>query len=372
MKAKPILLLVVALGCGLVAMLGVQQVMSEPTDKGEAPPVDDVQIMVATTEIKPFGVVDESNSKLVSVPRATIEAMEGVVMSYDEVVDMKLRTGAVKGEYILAGKLVDKNYKPSSQIPKGYRVVTVKVNQTKSHSGLMQPGDRVDVILTMKVTKAEDDVRSTGAKYLIRKQVQKAITVLQNVEVFATDNMTQGKRPGDETAELNVKNVSLLVTPKNANLLMLAETRGLLTLSLRGYDDGDKASTNPIDDENLAFLGRGNIQETLKKDKPGNDFQKFVQGQDGKTGGSNSSADQKSGDDEGGGPKWKLVIYEGKKPVEYVVEDPNAPKVPVNGAKSPTSPNLNTVPEQETEQPKKQRANPQPEKEQNTTPSKLD
>lgn len=349
MKAKPILLLVVALGCGLVAMLGVQQVMSSPSESDERPSVEEVTVMQATAEIKPFGVLDESNTKLVTVPKSAVENTEGVVTSYEEVIDRKIRTGAVKGEYILTSKLVDKAFKPSAMIPKGMRVVTVKVNQTTAHSGLMQAGDRVDIILTMKTTKLEDDQRSGGSKFLVRKDIQQTVTVLQNVEVFATDNFTQSIAKDQEGTETQVKNVSVLVEPKNANILMLAEKRGTLTLSLRAFEDDTNSTVSPINDEQLLGLGRGNFQKTKKKQddynqgaKDPNNLENYLNSKDGKTANDNRDPKNKSGEYEWVRPKWKLVIFTGKTPRTEQVEDPNAKKIRVKVNRSNNDSNSTT------------------------------
>ena len=366
MKAKPILLLVVALGCGLVAMLGVQQVMSSPSESEERPDVEEVTVMQATTEIKPFGVLDESNTKLVTVPKSAVENTEGVVTSYEEVIDRKIRTGAVKGEYILTSKLVDKAFKPSAMIPKGMRVVTVKVNQTTAHSGLMQAGDRVDVILTMKSTKLEDDRRANGnATFVVRRDIQQTVTVLQNVEVFATDNFTQSIAKDQEGTETQVKNVSLLVEPKNANVLMLAEKRGTLTLSLRAFEDDTNANVRPINDDQLLGLGRSNFQKTKKKEddynqgaKDPNNLESYLNSKDGKTANDNRDPKKKSGEYEWVRPKWKLVIFNGKTPTTEHVEDPNAKKIRVKVNRSNNDSNSTTNGSQpntngETQQPKR-------------------
>ncbi|MFQ5734052.1 MAG: Flp pilus assembly protein CpaB, partial [Planctomycetaceae bacterium] len=150
MKMKSVVLLVVALGCGLVAMLGVQQVMSSSPEV-EPKPVDEVKVLVATQRIEPFSSMDDSNTGFKTIPKSVVP--EGAVLSRSEYADKKLRYGASKGDIITAEKLIDKNYSASNEIPPGMRVVTVKVNQTKIHSGLLRPGDNVDVVLTYKAVK---------------------------------------------------------------------------------------------------------------------------------------------------------------------------------------------------------------------------
>ena len=66
MKLKSVLLLAVAMSCGLVAMLGVQQVLSGDKQVNQDDNV--TKVLVATAEIVPGHRLDESNVvfKLVS------------------------------------------------------------------------------------------------------------------------------------------------------------------------------------------------------------------------------------------------------------------------------------------------------------------
>ena len=105
---------------------------------------------------------------------------------------------------------------PATRIPPGMRVVTVSVEQTTSHTGMLTPGNRIDVMLTY-MARTDDGVdRNTR-------------TVLQFIEVFAVD------RPISE--ERTTRNVSVLVTPRQARILLLAQARGNIHLALRSSQD---------------------------------------------------------------------------------------------------------------------------------------
>lgn len=305
MKMKSVVLLIVALGCGLVAMLGVQQVMSGPSERQK--PSDTVQVLVATARIKSFEAVDESNSAFKAMPRSLVP--EGAITSRSECTDKKLQTGAFKGDVISAAKLVDKNYNPSREIPKGMRVVTVKVNQTKIHSGLMRPGDQVDVVLTYRVYKQ-------GAQ-----PIQRTETVLQRVKVFAIDDARLSTIKDSNGNEIKAKNVSLLTTPADGNLLMLAEHAGQLTLALRNESD------ETIDDNAMPVTTTDLAQVRRNRDAspPDAKFSQLLQGR------KNGQNQAKSGDQPGKSvesgnkrSKWILTIYDGSEKRIEEVEDPTA------------------------------------------------
>lgn len=330
MKAKSFLLIAVAGGCGLVAMLGVQQVMSRPTEPKQAEQkTDEIQVLVATQDIEPFSLLDDSNTKLVKMPAKTVPDPQNVARSREDVADKRLKYGAVKGEYIFLSRLVDKNYSPSDEIPPGMRVVTVKVNQTKAHSGLLRPGDRVDVVLTYKTYKSG------------RQPVQRSVTILQNVQVFATDNIRRTTVKDEAGNEITVKNTSLLVSPSDANLLMLAESRGQLTLALRQHGDDSEAEIRPYSDDVFDRIASGRATEDSPDDptqKRPSSLGRFLQHLNGSQNrqkkADNGEDSQKSDEVEMVRPKWRLTIFEGNSPRVEEVEDPNAPLVPVRRVKS--------------------------------------
>ncbi|MCH8243655.1 MAG: hypothetical protein IH897_13735 [Planctomycetes bacterium] len=101
------------------------------------------------------------------------------------------------------------------------------VNLTKTHSGLIRAGDRVDILLSYKVRDPE------------RGMISKTRTILEFIEVFATDSILANQDQGD-SSEIDAKNLSFLVTPKQAAILKLAESKGDLNLALRHKLDDER------------------------------------------------------------------------------------------------------------------------------------
>ncbi len=333
MKAKPMLLLVVALGCGLVAMLGVQQVMSGPTQEEPTAP-ETVDVMVATKDVDRFGILDESNTEFKTI--SIKDAPEGAITSRSDVENSALRYGAVKGDFILLSKLTDKNHKPSKEIPEGMRVVTVSVNQTKTHSGLLRPGDHVDVVLTYKFNGPN------------RESIQRTVTVLQDIEVFASGNVRRSTFKTEEGNEIKAKNISLLASPDHANLLMLAESRGQLTLSLRKEGDRSKIEAKAFDEEMLSAIGSRpqdggvgleetpKVPATITAPKTNGGFGGFLAGGgSGEDNVENGDGTQKSDPETDKIPKWKLTIYEGRTARVELVELPESPEADNKNQKKP-------------------------------------
>lgn len=235
MKFKTVILLAVAVGCGLVAMLGVQQVLSG--DRPDTAPKDVARVLVATADIAPGVRLTEENCALRDWPRDAVPP--GAVTTPEEYERRALLVRAVPGEIIMLAKLGEENaFGAASAIPPGMRVVTVPVDMSQNISGLLLPGDRVDILATYRTKRAGDGGYTTSTK-----------TVLENVQVFATDNRRDVAASGSEPSEISAKNVSFLVSPDEANQLKLAESMGKLHMALRPKGDDSVVQAREARDE---------------------------------------------------------------------------------------------------------------------------
>lgn len=320
MKMKSVMLFVVAIGCGTVAMLGVQKVLSK--DRGPKKE-DTVKVLVATAEIHPGVPLDATNTAFKAMAKASLP--EGVVTSAEQYEKKTLRVRAYPGDLILEAKLGD-GLGIAGDIPEGMRVVTISVDATKTHSGLMLPGNRVDVLATYRARKAGSSNSS--------QTVQRTRMVLENIQVFATDNRRDagGKEAGDNTA----KNVSLLVSPEQANLLMLAESKGKLHLTLRGDRDAITGKPLTVDDDDFdgAAVGIGEpegdgAEEAPVVKKENSDLRSYLENAE-------PAADVKPVVVEApAAPKWKVSIYAGG---EVKVHEVDLPPEPVTEAAPKSEP----------------------------------
>lgn len=251
MKMKSIVLMAVALGCGLVAMFGVQQVMSGSKKSAEA---NTVKILMATVEI-PAGtmLVEDQNVAFKDCPVSMVP--EGAVKTPEQFKDRAVRFTTPAGVVVMAHTLGEPGVSGAAlKIPKGMRVVTIPVDTTTSHSGQLMPGDHVDVLATYKVRHAEQGM------------INKTATILQCIKVFSSDNV---REPGSaEGAEIKAKNISLLVTPEQANFLMLAKNKGTLQLALRAPGDEVLQDANPVVEDSLGNLKAGDLVEAEEEENP--------------------------------------------------------------------------------------------------------
>ena len=225
MRSKSIVLLVLALGCGLVASIGISQVMearNKAADQGDRQPV-----FVAMTDIAANEEMTAQNIKLEEWPKAIVPA--GALTKLEEVEGKRCRMKLYAGEPILSSKLLGAAdaIGAAKDIPTGYRVAYVKVDPVTGSSNLILPGDRVDVVV---FRQPHSDMHTTAAKI-----------VLQDIKVFAVDTHTEtefSQTKTEQTEPMTAKTIALLVTPQQAVILHAAsEMGGSVRLVLRNPDD---------------------------------------------------------------------------------------------------------------------------------------
>jgi pilus assembly protein CpaB len=121
-------------------------------------------------------------------------------------------------------------------LPKGKRAISIPITEVAGISGLVMPGDRVDIILTYSV---QGDIIDAG------RDIRASETVLTNLRILALD-----QRMGSGTTvagEVNAaagtqipiaRTATLEVTPEEAEIMTLATSLGELSLVLNSVSDG--------------------------------------------------------------------------------------------------------------------------------------
>lgn len=257
MRGKSLALLVLALGCGLVASLGITQLMAKRADT--AAESDLQSVYVAVKDIRLGGVLNKESIKLEEWPKDKIPP--GALSRAEDVEGRRAKGRFYVGEPILEQKLFGRGANEQNAdalIPKGYRVVSVKVDPVTIHGGLLLPGSRVDIQVHILKNCA------AGFPETMTK------TILEDIKVFAVNDVTNldAQGQGPDTKSIQGRTVSLLVTPEQAETVTLASEMGTVRLVMRGPDDDTKSNSNGTKSRKL--LGgtdagdRGN--ETLVKE----------------------------------------------------------------------------------------------------------
>ena len=233
--------LLLALGVlALVAGLALSSVWLFQQDRGPVteakapPPVVQPAILVAARAISSGTLLRAEDVAARDAGRTEIQPGSLVRGQESEFQGAVARRDFALGDPLIASDFV----KPSERgflaavLKPGTRAVSITVDASQSSSGLIQPGDRIDVIL---IQSFGDTVEPS------RKEV--AETVLVDVLVLAVDQSLSTtaraapaeRRVGSLESQLP-KTVSLEVSPRQAETLFVASQLGRLGVSVRALE----------------------------------------------------------------------------------------------------------------------------------------
>ena len=284
MRPKSMILLAVAGLCGLVAAFAATKVMEAKDDGPEEIAME--KIYVAKADVDLGGLMSEGIVEVEEWPQDKIP--DGAVRSLDEIADRRTLVRLYAGEPILNAKLIEKDkWRDATQsIPQGYRVVAVGVDATSAAANLIQPGHRVDVMVYLKPGRETEQFLTEP----------KTATFLRNIKVFSVDaKLTINPDEEDGGA---AKNVSLLVTPTQAQKVSLASALGKIKLALRREDDdGSSEVAGNVSLRDL-LSGTDNSDEVVDTETADTDgINQFVE---------DMQSSDISGSDEA--PEWEMTI----------------------------------------------------------------
>ncbi|SHO55469.1 Flp pilus assembly protein CpaB [Vibrio quintilis] len=209
-----ILLFLLSIFFGLAAVFVARQWMARQIQpQTEVEVVEREPVIVAALEI-PAGVVIEEQ-------HITQKLLEKDWRGENQYIDSSELIGKVAHSTIYPGEILIKQQISSKGegatlavlIPEDKRAVTIRVNDVIGVAGFLLPGNRVDVLGTVKYGK---NSASTA-------------TVLKDIRVLAVDQTARTS----ENKPVIVRAVTLEVEPSQAEKLLTAQTRGDIHLTLR-------------------------------------------------------------------------------------------------------------------------------------------
>jgi pilus assembly protein CpaB len=237
-RVSPLLLLIVAVFFGGVAAYmasGWLKAKSLKANQAALQKVQVIPVVVATKDIPPGNVLDNTVLKLTDWPKDN--QIAGTSEDIDKLKGRVLRYPLVAGEVVLESKLAPQGTPGglAGIIQNDKRAVTVKVDEASGVAGFVNPGNRVDVVLTLAKNEYKDDPISQ--------------VVLQNILVLGRgQDIDQPK--GDEKPKI-VPTVTLEVTPAEGERLALASKEGQITLALLGWTENIAVPTSGVRTSNL-------------------------------------------------------------------------------------------------------------------------
>lgn len=200
-----------------------------------------VKAVVAKELIPGKTVITPEMLEIKDIPREMV--LEGALQETQDAVGAISRSEIVPGEQVLKNKLVgDKSPVEglALMIPKGYRAVSLAVNDVSGVAGLLKPGDRVDVLSTL------DMVTKDPAGQVINTTITNLVQ--QNLEVLAVGQKLSASTETEEKKEVaEQQTVTLAVYLNQAQALVQASEKGSVRLLLRSPVDKGTAPLKAYD-----------------------------------------------------------------------------------------------------------------------------
>ena len=222
MKSKSLILLVLSIGFGIVAAIGISQVMNSKVD-GATTATPMGAVLVATGPLDLKAVLTEENVKIESWPTSIIPP--DAVSNIEEITDMVTMTRMSQGMPIVRGAIQHRNTLIKPTIPPNMKVFAIRVAADDTFGNLLEPGNKVDVIGIFKRRDRKNNQTTTTSR-----------TFLKALQVYSIGNKTTIDTSEKSANQSRTSIVGLIVTEKQSEALVFVQDTGSIKLVLRGDD----------------------------------------------------------------------------------------------------------------------------------------
>jgi pilus assembly protein CpaB len=214
-------LAVIAAGGAALLARGMMGGGTPQVAAAQQPAIAMSQVLVAGQPLQPGNALTPEQVRWEKWPSNAVDpsfiTKNGDTELKNVVEGMVVRAPMVAGEPLSSAKYVraDAAGFMAATLTPGMRAVAVTVSIASVAGGFIQPNDRVDIILTEKLSN----------------QRTRSSTILSDIRVLAIDQVD--KSPKDQKAVSDAKTATLELTPPQAELVSRGNAQGTLSLSLR-------------------------------------------------------------------------------------------------------------------------------------------
>lgn len=255
MKSKSLIMLLFCLGFGALAAVAATTVMGNRGNT-EVAAVETTPVVLANDHLNIKSALTAENCRVENWPSKLVpeDAISDLSMLENKFNKFRLS----KNMPITIEQIAERAFFEDDLIPPGHKVVAVKVNEGDTISGLLKPGQQVDIIGVFELPKEKGQTR----------RVKTAQTFLKGIRVYSIDGDRDGSSEKQAGGRRGDSVVGVLVTEKQSEQIVLVQKVGDLKLVLRGevYDEeqeevadfetlfpGIRGGSNPSSAKSLAF-----------------------------------------------------------------------------------------------------------------------
>jgi pilus assembly protein CpaB len=182
-----------------------------------------VAVVVAKGTLPRGAIIEKSMLAARKIPAQWVHSGTIEPGRIGQFLGQKLAAPVQAGEPLLEFQVEPPNTAFSATLVNGNRALTTEVDEVNSISGMLRPGDHIDLMATARATgKSKNDV---------------TFPLLSNVEVLATGQVTRKSDDGDGQRERTYTTITLSVNPHDAQRVVVAKSSGRLTAVLRNPED---------------------------------------------------------------------------------------------------------------------------------------
>jgi pilus assembly protein CpaB len=233
-RSRHLVVLSVAVVTATIASFAIYRaLLQRPALAASAP---NQPVVVARHAMAIGTAITEQDVKVVSWPGDS--PLPGAIGNIKDVIGRGLLTTVMENDPITTNRIAASGAGLAPAIPPGMRAMSVKVNDVIGVAGFVVPKSRVDVVVTIR--RQSDSMTRTAAS---------------NIEVLAVGTrQDQGKAEGDSKTPNASTAVTLIVSPKDAEKITLAQAEGEIMLMLRNPADTADANTSGVRTDQLLGL----------------------------------------------------------------------------------------------------------------------
>lgn len=237
--SKNLIYIAVALTLGVTASyLAIQYVNKQVEARTPVDHTKTVSVVVPVHPMQKGDILKQDDVSSRDVPEAFIPADAITPDNYEGYLGQVLRAPLAEGAPLSASAvdLVADHF--SNVINKGDVAYTIQVDDINSVSGLIVPGDHVDILLML--------TEENGVKLM---------PLQSNVAVLATGRRAKGVQNADPAPADNYSNVTLELSPGDAQRVAVAGKSGELRLLLRQAGNADPFNLRMLTKADLLRIG---------------------------------------------------------------------------------------------------------------------
>lgn len=260
MKKKTIIIIGIAVACGLLAVFLVNNYITSK-EKAIYKGMEMVPIVAITQDTVAGQKITTQMIAERKVPQKYLHTNAVLAKDLKLLIGQKLIYPMKRGDTVLWTSLSSEAERMKAgladRITKGERALSISVDEVTGVSGLIEPNDHIDILCTVRSEITEEEA---------------TFTLLQNITVLATGSALAGE---ENKKNKGYRTLTLLVTLEEAELLVFAQKKGKLITILRNSEDIETQKDIPkvtfsdiLKDEYRKHLQeRRNNIEVIKKGK---------------------------------------------------------------------------------------------------------